>query len=178
MTDAVLETTPAANSQDGGVATLITTYRRHLWLILLVAAVIFAFAAGATFLMVPKYTADATVVLAPQRVQFGADTTVQQSDPTGSFGVDTRVEQLKSRELTEAVVRRLNLMNDEEFFKPHKGEAQAPDHATKDFDTVVDKVSRSFKPKRVGQTMLLDLRFTSKDPHKAALIDKDRKSVV
>lgn len=170
MTDAVLETTPAANSQDGGVATLITTYRRHLWLILLVAAVIFALVALMTFTTTPKYTAEASVVLAPQHVQFGQDTAVQQSDPTGSFSVDTRVEQLKSRELAEAVVRRLNLMSDPEFFKPKKGAPQGPDQATKDFDSVVDSVSKTFKPKRVGQTLLLDLRFTSKSPHKAALI--------
>lgn len=171
MTDAVLESPAAADAQEGGLLALIAAYRRHLWLILLITAVVLAAVAAVTFTMTPKYTAEASVVLAPQHAQFGVDTRVEQQDPTGSFGVDTRVEQLKSRELAEAVVRRLGLDHDPEFFKPATGkEAAAANAAQRQFDGVVEAVGRYFKPRRIGQTLLLELRFTSRDAHKAAVI--------
>ncbi len=172
MTDAVFESQSTSESQEGGLLTLLATYRRHLWLILVIAGVVFAAAAAITFLATPKYTAVATVVLSPQKAQVGTDLTVEQQDPSGSLGVDTRVEQLKSRELTEAVVHRLNLDQDPEFFRPLKGAAAtAPNAAQKQFDNVVETVGKFFKGRRLGQTLLLELRFTSKDAHKAALID-------
>lgn len=172
MTDAVLENPTTGDAQEGGLATLINTYRRHLWLIVLVAAIVFAAVATVSFMMTPKYTAEATVVVTPQKVQIGQDTSVPSADPTGSSSVDTRAEQLKSRELAEAVVNRLNLQHDPEFFRPAKGaDAKAPDVQQKQFDAVVERVAKSFKARRAGQTMLLELKFTSKDPHKAALID-------
>jgi len=143
LTDAVLENPSAAEAQEGGLLSLLATYRRHLWLMLLIAAVVFAAVTAITFLMTPKYTAIATVVFSPQHVQVGTETAVQQDDPTGSFGIDTRVEQLKSRELTEAVVRRLNLDKDPEFFKTLTGaDAKGPNVAQKQLDAVVDQVGR------------------------------------
>jgi polysaccharide biosynthesis transport protein len=162
----------SADAQEGELFSLLSSYRRHLWLIGLVTAVVFALAVVVTLLMTPKYTAEATIVLIPQHAQVGTDTNVQELDPSGSFGVDTRVEQLKSRELAETVVRKLNLDHDPEFFKPLTGaDAKAPNAAQKEFDNTVERVSKAFKAKRAGQTLLLELRFTSKEPHKAALID-------
>lgn len=172
MTDAVLESPTVSDAQEGGLFSLLAAYRRHLWMILLIAGVVFAAAAAVTFLMTPKYTAEATVVLVPQKAQVGQDLTVEQQDPSGSFGIDTRAEQLKSRELAEAVVRRLNLEKDPEFSKPPTGaDAKAPNADQKQFDNVVETVGRFFKARRIGQTNLLELRFTSKNAHKAALID-------
>ena len=140
----------------GNLPQVLNTYRRHLILILIVAFATFAAVAAFTFLQAPKYSATATVLLAPRQA-LNKDTGPIR-DPNSDSSVDTQVEAMKSRDLAELVTTRLKLDKDPEF-------ASAEGH-----DATVGNVASGLSVRRLGQTYLLEVKFTSKHPKKAALI--------
>lgn len=88
---------------------LVKTYRRHLLLFMLVAGVIMLAVTAYTLLQTPRYTATATLVIAPHPAEIGSDRTTPLSDPAADSSVDTQVELLKSGTLAGLVVDRLGL---------------------------------------------------------------------
>src|SRR4051812_14328845 len=94
---------------------LFKTYRRHLALFVLVAGAIMLAVAAYTLLQTPRYTATATLVIAPRPAEIGSDRTTALSDPAADSSVDTQVELLKSRTLATRVVDRLMLTEPTRF---------------------------------------------------------------
>ena len=80
---------------------------------------------------------------------------------------DTQVEAIKSTAVVEAVVNQMHLDQDPEFTpkKPNPKLTPAMQH-----DALLDRVLKDLKVKRVGQTLLLDVSYTSESPTKAAMI--------
>lgn len=140
----------------GNLPQVLNTYRRHLILILIVAAATFVAVAAFTFLQAPKYTATATVLLAPRQAVTKDNGPIR--DPNSDASVDTQMEALKARDLADLVTTRLRLDKDPEFASPEGR------------DAVVSQVADGLNVRRVGQTYLLEVRYTSKQPKKAALI--------
>ncbi|MEG3092744.1 GumC family protein [Sphingomonas sp. PB1R3] len=99
----------------GGMMDLIKTYRRHLVLFLAVAGGIMLLVAAYTWAQTPRYTATATLVIAPRPAEIGSDRTSALSDPAADSSVDTQVELLRSRTLAGLVVDRLGLTEDARF---------------------------------------------------------------
>ena len=98
-----------------GIIGILHAYRRHLWLFALVAGSIMALAAAWTFLQVPRYSASATLVVAPRPSEIGSDRASPLSDPAADSAVDTQVELLKGRSLALAVVDALNLARPDRY---------------------------------------------------------------
>lgn len=168
---------PPANS----IVDLIKTYRRHLTLFLLVAGIIFAAAAAYTLLQTPRYTATATLVIAPHPAEIGSDRTTALSDPAADSSVDTQVELLKSRTLAGLVVDRLALTDPVRFDDltrslsvrdriPLLASARASVPVSARRDVAIDRLQQGLEVHRTAQTFALSLAFEHADRHLAAAI--------
>lgn len=154
---------------------LIARFRRRLPLFLGVTALVFGAAAIWTLQQPRVYTAQASVLIDPrkQAVLSGPESQVVSQLPNESGVVDTEAKILASRALAEAVTRRMNLDRDPEFggdgrLRPQQASIgaarQAPDQS------VVDKVMERLDVRRAGLTHVIDVKFTSANPDKAARI--------
>jgi capsular exopolysaccharide synthesis family protein len=150
---------------------ILSTYRRHLPLFLVVMAVVAVVVTGVLISQPKAYTATATILM----VSADKDLTnhdrlaTQPTDAAQSSNVDTQVEVLKSPALAEAVVDSLNLVADPEFNaalrKPQPGLTPAIQH-----QAVVDIVNSRVKARRIGETYMASVSFSSRNPVKAARI--------
>ena len=164
-----------------GVIDLIKTYRRHLLLFTLVAGAVLLLVAAYTFLQTPRFTAVATLVIAPRPAEIGPDRTTPLSDPAADSSVDTQVELLKSRTLAELVTERLGLTNPDRFaalmrdpkaFDRVPGLARQPKPvpAGARRDAAIDRLQQGLDVHRTAQTFALSLSFTHSDRALAAAI--------
>jgi exopolysaccharide transport family protein len=143
--------------------------RRNAPWIGVIAAVGLIGAAGLSAIQTPKYTAKVTVELAPRKEVIPQDNAGNNNDATPKdTAVDTQVEALKSPDLVEVVAANLNLANDPEFVKPDTS-GRVIDAATKR-QRLVETIEKKLKVRRVGQTLITEVSFTSTDPKKAAVI--------
>jgi capsular exopolysaccharide synthesis family protein len=159
-----------------GIFDLVKTYRRHVGLFLAVAGLVMLAAAALTFLQVPRYTATATLVIAPRPAQIGSDRTTPLSDPAADSSVDTQVELVKSPTLAAQVVERLQLDRPEGFRRltreptardrlplvPAAEQDPLPDAAARR-TAAVERLSQSLDVRRTAQTFALALTFTHSD---------------
>jgi capsular exopolysaccharide synthesis family protein len=166
-----------------GVIGIFNTYRRHLKLFALVFASIMAIAAAYTFLQVPRYTATASLVVAPRPNEIGSDRGTALSDPAADSSVDTQVELLRSHSLALAVVDRLDLASPARF--------EALTHAPTMLDRIpafrsssdpqvttaaarreaaAERLIVGLDVHRVAQTFALTISFTHPDRNLAAAI--------
>ena len=165
-----------------GLFDLIKTYRRHVGLFVLVAGAVMLAAAAFTFLQVPRYTATATLVIAPRPAEIGSDRTSPLSDPATDSSVDTQVELLKSPTLAAEVVERLRLDQPAGFTRltreptardrlPFGSPQQEPlPDAAARRSAAVERLSRGLDVHRTAQTFALALTFTHSDRGLAAQI--------
>jgi succinoglycan biosynthesis transport protein ExoP len=165
-----------------GVFDLLNTYRRHLGLFVLVAGAVMLAAAAFTYLQVPRYTATATLVIAPRPSEIGSDRTSALSDPAADSSVDTQVELLKSPTLAAEVVERLHLDQPAGFTRltreltardrlPFGGARAEPlPGAAARRTAAVERLSRGLDVHRTAQTFALALTFTHSDRALAAEI--------
>ena len=98
---------------------ILTIFQRRLWLLLVVAGVIFGIAVIVTLTQTPTYTATARVMLDVDRQEV-APTEGGQSQQTAAqasseAAIDTQVQVIRSRALAIQVVRDLGLDRDPEF---------------------------------------------------------------
>jgi succinoglycan biosynthesis transport protein ExoP len=157
-----------------GMLDLLKAYRRHLLLFTLVAGTVMLIAAAYTLLQVPRYTATATLVIAPRPAEIGSDRTTPLSDPAADSSVDTQVELLKSRTLAELVVERLHLVEDARFAAlmqeprpldrvPGMASPQKPVAVARRRDAAADRLQQGLDVHRTAQTFALTLAFTHSD---------------
>lgn len=171
-----------------GVLEFLKTYRRHIWLFVLVSGLVMAAAAGYTFTQVPRYTATAQLVIAPRPAEIGAQRTSALSDPAADSSVDTQVELLKSRTLAAVVANRLDLANPARFAlltrQPTLGDRipgadRIRGMATKQEalpaiearrEEAAERLQQGLQVNRNAQTFALNVSFTHADPKLAASI--------
>ena len=164
-----------------GVLDLIKTYRRHLMLFLLVAGAIMGLVVAYTLLQTPRYTATATLVIAPHPAEIGSDRTTALSDPAADSSVDTQVELLKSRTLAGLVVDRLGLTKAARFDDltrspslrdrvPFLATHPAPVAAVARRDAAIDRLQQGLDVHRTAQTFALSVSFQHHDRRLAAAI--------
>ena len=164
-----------------GVMDLIKAYRRHLTLFLAVAGGIMVLVAAYTWLQTPRYTATATLVIAPQPAQIGSERTSALSDPAADSSVDTQVELLKSRTLAGLVVDRLGLAEETRFRAlvhipsirdriPGLERTPAPVPASARREAAIDRLASGIEVHRNAQTFMLSLSFEHPDRQLATAI--------
>ena len=151
-----------------GVLDILNTYRRHLLLFFVTAGLIFGAVALYTYTRTPRFTATASLLIAPRRAEVGSDAATAAADPSTDASVDTQVEVLKSRGLAEAVVDRLRLDQDADFLavKSVRKGAKAADPRI----AAADKVQDHLAVKRAAQTFLLQVSFSDTRRKRAAAI--------
>ncbi|MHB8286434.1 MAG: GumC family protein [Caulobacteraceae bacterium] len=170
---------------------ILSSFRRHLRLFIVVTLLVIAAVAFVTLSSAPRYTADATVLIhehTPDVLHLNAITpqdSQAQTLGTDSSAVDTEVEILKSRSLASRVVDQLHLDADPEFNgalrppgrlaslkKSLMGAPNVDPAAAKQqqYEGVVSTVLSNLLVKRTGTTYTIDVGFTSFSPAKAALI--------
>lgn len=151
-----------------GVTGMVHAYRRRLPLFLSVLAACIALALLSTWLQTPRYTATASVVIAPTRSDIGSGSGANAAPEVESdANVDSQVEVLKAGSLAQAVVDRLGLTRDPAFaasLKPpgrfgHRRPIVAPSRAE-----AVTAVAKGLSVRRVAQTLILEVAYASPDP--------------
>lgn len=164
-----------------GVFDLLRTYRRHLLLFLVVAGGIMAVVTAYTLLQTPRYTATATLVIAPHPAEIGSDRTTALSDPAADSSVDTQVELLKSRTLAGLVVDRLGLADEARFDDltrtpsvldrvPWLAAPSKPVAAAARRDAAIDRLVQGLDVHRTAQTFALSVAFAHHDRRLATAI--------
>jgi polysaccharide biosynthesis transport protein len=159
---------PATETRLSDLLLSVRSMFRRRWLsMLLVTLVAFGIGVALIMLMTPHYQATARVRIDPARAPL-ASSTAQVTD-LGSEAIETEVTLMSSPEIAREVVRRLNLLNDSEF-APKPTDGAAPLTAEERQNAVANNVLRKLSVGRERLTYILAVRFTSRDPDKAARI--------
>ena len=187
-----------ASSDDAAFVDLravLNMIRRRFWVLLGVAALVFAIAVIVTFLATPRYTARAQVALEMRESQVVDFEAVLSGLPPDSAMVDTEVEVLRSRTLAGEVIDDLDLANSPEFNprlrRPgpldrlresvdERLSALLPgqvvdlmdsdaedDPSITERELVVNQLLAAMQFRRTGMTYVIDIAATSRAPHLA-----------
>jgi polysaccharide biosynthesis transport protein len=161
-----------------------TFVRRHLWLIVLAPLVTLILASIYLHIAVPRYAAQAEVVLDPTEFESSAR---QPSSPdtaaSESSKLDSEVEILKSEKIALAVIMQLRLSQDDEFVGlghgvigttldmiPKLSKSKTPRSEFELTQQALIKFKNALTVRRRGVTRVVDVRFESVNPDKAAQI--------
>jgi polysaccharide biosynthesis transport protein len=161
---------------------ILAAFRRRLKLFVIVAAAVFAVTALITLQQTPKYTAMARIVI-DQRKQATVikDQEVVSNLPAESSAVDTEVEILRSRSIAERVAGDINLFQAKSeakktpsLFRSLLGYIlpsvnKAPDPQI-ERETLVDEILDGLDVARAGDTYMIDVSYSARDPARAALL--------
>ena len=160
-----------------GMMKAIMTYRRQAPLFLAVLTSVVLLALAFSLLQTPRYTATASVMIAPRKVEVGPESATP-ADPLTDANVDSQVEVLKSGLLAGAVVDALQLTNDRAFLASldppgrlsflHRGGTAAPGSISR--PAAIQKLEKGLAIRRVAQTLVLEIAFSSPDAALAARI--------
>ena len=160
-----------------GMMKAIMTYRRQAPLFLAVLTSVVLLALAFSLLQTPRYTATASVMIAPRKVEVGPESATP-ADPLTDANVDSQVEVLKSGLLAGAVVDALQLTNDRAFLASldppgrlsflHRGGTAAPESISR--PAAIQKLEKGLAIRRVAQTLVLEIAFSSPDAALAARI--------
>jgi len=135
------------------------------------------------FTAAPQFTSTAQMVIDTRKVQLFQQQSVLGDIAVDSATVETQVEILKSENISLAVIRDLNLIQDPEFTGSGIGLIGAvvdfvqwlfsDGHPLSEFELTrkaLDRFERNRTIKRLGLTYVMEIGFTSRDPQKAAKI--------
>ncbi len=183
----VVNPVEARDVDDAGfdVLSFIADFRRYILLFGLVFIAIFALILVPLVTQAPKYTAEASVMIDPRIVNTTPGKEVVSDLPADTATIDTEVEILKSTALAERVMTGLDLDQDPEF-NPYIGErkkflgfigdsqpikkATTADEADARHQVIINKILKRVSVKRQGATRVINVRFTSLSPSKAAAV--------
>lgn len=149
--------------------------RRRLRII--AASVALALALGIAYiLLVPQnYSATSVILIDPRQTRVISSEDVLSGIGSDRAAVESQVELIESSALAERIVDQLNLTEDPEFTSSMArrwlvGVFGSEARATIEKNKVVEKFRENLNVKRRGLTYVLEIRFTSRDAAKAALI--------
>ncbi|PIT04896.1 exopolysaccharide biosynthesis protein [Bradyrhizobium nitroreducens] len=135
------------------------------------------------FTAAPLFTSTASMVIDTRKVQLFQQQSVLGDIAIDSATVETQVEILKSENISLAVIRDLHLTEDPEFTGSGGGlfgtvitsviTLFSPGTASSEFELTrraLERFEKNRTIKRLGQTYVMEIGFTSRDPVKAARI--------
>ncbi len=151
-------------------AELTSRYRRHLPIILLSTVAGTALFGALTYLLPARYTAVTEMTFAPQAVpEVRPNSSMQAmvlSDAARDSRIDSAVAAVQALGVAERVVDALNLTHDAVLIKKaHKYNTLGNLR-----DAVATALLDDIKVRRIGETPLIDISYTSKDPLRSAKI--------
>jgi capsular exopolysaccharide synthesis family protein len=167
MSDA---TTSNQRAPSGGteLSNILGRYKRHIPLVLLITFAVLIADAAFTWTRTPLYTGTATVYYAPVANDLlSRSASNQGADQARDQAVDTQVEVIKSPLVADDVITRLRLDRDPQFALK-AGAKKLPPELQR--DALIDNVEKYLKVKRVGQTLLISISFTSDSSTQSARI--------
>ncbi|MEO1796493.1 MAG: polysaccharide biosynthesis tyrosine autokinase [Pseudomonadota bacterium] len=144
-------------------------------ILLIVAAFV---ALGFIFLefTTPVYKASASVMLGPRQTTILEDVeNVVSGLNRDTATIQGEIEVMRSRDLTERVVRQLNLVDDTSYSpNARRFRDGAPEEEflseMDNLNSVIRNVGQSLSVRQVGLTTVIELSFSSQNPQKSALI--------
>lgn len=144
-------------------------YRRHLTLFLGIVAVCTTAAIVAAYLLPTTYEAVSRVRIDPQRRAVLDESIQSQNFQTDQARVDTEVQYMRSANIAQSVVRKLELWRDPRFLPE---DAAAPVTTEIQREALIRQVARgignNFSVRRNGNSFIVDLVYTASDPQTAA----------
>ncbi|MCA1495224.1 MULTISPECIES: polysaccharide biosynthesis tyrosine autokinase [unclassified Bradyrhizobium] len=173
---------------DGSPAQALASYieivRRQLPAIVAIVSACVILALLYLFTAAPQFTSTASMVIDTRKVQLFQQQSVLGDIAVDSATVETQVEILKSENISLSVIRDLHLTEDPEFVGPGGGFLGAIVAAFRGLFSsgganlsefaltrkALVQLEKNRKVKRVGQTYVMEISFTSLDPAKAARI--------
>ncbi|MGY3363860.1 uncharacterized protein involved in exopolysaccharide biosynthesis [Bradyrhizobium sp. GM2.4] len=133
------------------------------------------------FTAAPQFTSTASMVIDTRKVQLFQQQSVLGDIAVDSATVETQVEILKSENISLAVIRDLHLIDDPEFTGSGGGVFSAvlgfvgslfsDGHPPSEFEQTrkaLERFEKNRTVKRLNQTYVMEIGFTSRDPAKAA----------
>jgi len=154
---------------------LLGVWRRNRWLIL--GIVVFALVAAVivTLLQTPRYTAVASVQIDDQGQQVLGEEFDQQSEVTpggqAELFLNTQLEILRSRNLAQRVMRKLQLEGNERFYAAMGVSPPDPDISrTERREMVLELLQTDMSAFLPRNTRIARIGFTSTDPQMSARI--------
>ncbi|MDD1529429.1 exopolysaccharide biosynthesis protein [Bradyrhizobium sp. WBOS7] len=173
----------ADSSSSQTLASYIEMVRRQFPAMLAIVSACLILALLYLFTAAPKFTSAASMVIDTRKVQLFQQQSILGDIAVDSATVETQVEILKSENISLAVIRDLHLINDPEFIGGGGGLFGAvigsiaalfsTEGAPSEFELTRKALQRFEKNrtiKRLGQTYVMEIGFTSFDPAKAAKI--------
>ncbi|MDC7785241.1 polysaccharide biosynthesis tyrosine autokinase [Rhodoplanes sp. TEM] len=160
----------------------LTAYLRSSWRLIAGCAVMFGAAALAYSLVTPPvFTASAQLILDPGKAQVVFGDAREPDRLPDQARVESQVEVIKSESIALAVVRRLRLVDDPEFVDDTPPSAWNPlawfTSAAEDQDPVqvrerqaISAYQNRLTVRRVGQSLVIEVAFSSNRPAKSAEI--------
>jgi Mrp family chromosome partitioning ATPase/capsular polysaccharide biosynthesis protein len=143
---------------------MLAVFKRSLWRILMVIALMVG-AATAYVIMTPRgYTSAAQIMIEPQKQQFIWQTPGLLDLTVDNAQVESQVEVLRSERIASEVIDRLNLTQDVEF-RASQAQSTFEQHRH-----AVAAFVNALAARRIGQSYIIEVSFSSLDPEKAARI--------
>ena len=156
---------------------VLAIFRRRFRLFVAIVVLITVACTVATLLLKPAYTASVEVKIDPnQRSAMDTQRGMGVGNEATNSYVDTEIQLARSRKVATGVIERLNLMADPEFSEAAASAAKGvtpgdPRPVTgMALERTIDAVLGGFNVSRNGATFIVDFKFTSADPNKAAMI--------
>jgi polysaccharide biosynthesis transport protein len=150
---------------------IVRLYRRHWKLFAAIVLVCTGAAIAAAFLLPRTYEGVARVRIDPQRKAVLDTSVTSQNFQTDQARVDTEVQLMRSLNIADAVVRRLELWRDPRF-QPEReeGEPVAVSGSDEQIRQIARGVGKRFAVRRNGNSFIVDLVYTAPDAESAAQI--------
>lgn len=178
----VSETMAAKASREAefGFADFLHVVKKHKGLIRTVALLAVAITAAVMFALPTLYSTSAVVMLDQRKNAVADAATVLSALPTDPSSVQNQIQVLSSRDLALKVIDKLHLEADPEFnpalgggpdFNPlHYLRATKPQMPVSSREQAVTAFLSHLDVSSLGLSTSIEVRFTSKDPQKAARI--------
>jgi polysaccharide biosynthesis transport protein len=183
---------PMEDASEGiDIHALIAMFRRRIWLVLGIAAVLFVCAFLVLQTLTPKFTASTVVMIETRREQVvDMETVLSDLSPSGGV-VSTQAALIRSKSVVGRVIDKLNLKDDPEFnpvLQGEQGEAggllprwltdlfgssnplSAEEKERVESETVFRSVLGALETFPNSATLSIEIAFTSTDREKAAQI--------
>lgn len=146
------------------LAGIASRFRRHLPMGAAIIGGCMALAAIATQFMPKAYTGRVQLAYAPQSMLIKAIADSGLSDAAREAEMEAQLQFARSLAVANQVVKKLNLAKDPEIV------AKAERFESRDKDALAAAVLEDVGARRVGQTPLIEISYTSRSPIKAARI--------
>ena len=163
--------------------TAIIILKRNFWLIVVSLICTFAAAVAYLFLAPPKYTSTAVILVDPRQEQIiQADRVIASGPGLDSPVIDSEVELIRSAVVAERVIRKLDLINSEEFKRKsflagliqtvslNSEEEDKPENRRTELKKTIDLFLKNLSVRRRGLSYVIDVSFTSSNADQSALI--------